>query len=269
MSSLAMYSHFHKDFPFNWNSKWIFPTYADKQSPNPSLPYLNVNDSVDSINKFQHYYSHVSEEQFLIAMGAQATEYWMLNNAMMCDYIGCTTYRRYLMLHRNGPKDVPKISVPATQENANAFGTDEQFEVALEYLQTAEVLTNQFITMGHSIEAQYLMYEPEEYWNFFKSAIRHLFPQYRSHMNWFTHNNTINFETTYIMRRDLFQRYAQELFSILEFIWKNCSEVYPTKQTTSEPLPWRYPGFLGERFFPFFVYANSLKQMQVPLVILE
>ena len=73
------------------------------------------------------------------------------------------------------------------------------------------------------------------------------------------------------MRRDVFMRYADELFRILENIWKNCSskDVYPTQQTTSEPFPWRYPGFLGERFMPFFVYANSLKKIQVPLVILE
>jgi hypothetical protein len=71
------------------------------------------------------------------------------------------------------------------------------------------------------------------------------------------------------MRRDIFIKYADELFRILEYIWQNSGDNYPTKQTTSEPLPWRYPGFLGERFFPFFVYANSLKKIQVPLVILE
>jgi len=39
--------------------------------------------------------------------------------------------------------------------------------------------------------------------------------------------------------------------------------------TTSEPLPWRYPGFLGERFLPFFIYANDANVFRVPLVILE
>jgi hypothetical protein len=71
------------------------------------------------------------------------------------------------------------------------------------------------------------------------------------------------------MRRDIFVRYTTELFAILENIWQNSDDNYPTQQTTSEPFPWRYPGFLGERFMPFFLYANSLKKIQVPLVILE
>lgn len=262
--SLVMYSHFHKDFPFNWKSKWIIPTYAGSKEP-----FINVNGNGETIHKFRNYYSMTTEDEFLRAMGQQATEYWMLKNSVDHDYVGCTTYRRYLLLDRKTEKNVAKIEMSATQDNADYFGTDEQKDLALEYLQTAEVLTNHSVALPYSVEHQYLMYEPPEYWNLFKDAIVHLYPQYRQHMNWFTHNNIINFETTYIMRRDLFARYADELFNILTYIWKNCKEVYPTKQTTSEPLPWRYPGFLGERFFPFFLYSNSLKKIQVPLVILQ
>jgi hypothetical protein len=273
--SLALYSHFHKDFPFNWNSKWIIPTYAGGlepfawHSPDESKPFTNVNQGTDTVHNLRHIYLSVDEDAFLRALGQQATEYWMWKNCINHDYIGCTTYRRYLLLDRNAEKNVAKIELPATQENANKFGSDEQRDLTLEYLQTAEVLTNHSIALPYSVEQQYLMYEPAEYWNLFKDAIVHLYPQYRQHMTWFTHNNLINFETTYIMRRDLFMRYASELFSILDYVWKNCSDVYPTQQTTSEPLPWRYPGFLGERFMPFFVYANSLKRIQVPLVVLQ
>lgn len=273
--SLALYSHFHKEFPFNWNSKWVIPTYTGGReayawmSPDETKPFRNVNSSGETINKFRHYYSSVSEDEFLRALGQQATEYWMINNAKDFDYLGCTTYRRYLLLDRKAEKNVAKIEMPASEQAASQFGTDEQLDLAMEYLQTAEVLTNHSIALPYSVEQQYLMYEPPEYWNLFKDAIVHLYPQYRQHMTWFTHNNIIHFETTYIMRRDLYVRYANELFSILTYIWENCSEVFPTKQTTSEPLPWRYPGFLGERFFPFFVYANSLKKIQVPLVLLH
>jgi len=272
--SLVMYSHFHKDFPFNWNSKWIVPTYAGGlepfswQSPDESKPFTNVNRSKEDIHKFQLHYHGCTEDQFLRALGQQATEYWMMKNCTH-DYVGCRTYRRYLLLDRKAEKNIAKIQVQADQQVASLFGTDEEKDLALEYLQTAEVLTNHSIALPYSVEQQYLMYEPIEYWNLFKDAIVHLYPQYRQHMTWFTHNNIINFETTYIMRRDLFVRYANELFSILEYIWKNCKDVYPIVQTTSEIHPWRYPGFLGERFFPFFVYANSLKRIQVPLVVLQ
>ena len=88
-------------------------------------------------------------------------------------------------------------------------------------------------------------------------------------MWWFTGYNVISYEGVYIMRKSLIKQLVSEYFSIMEYIWKNCSQVYPTQQTTSEPLPWRYPGFLNERFVPFFVYANSLRRAEVPLVFLN
>jgi hypothetical protein len=272
--SILMYSHFHKSFPFNFESDWMTACYAGGLDPYKWMPpdeqgkYVNIGRP---IQEFRHYYSYTSEDDFLRAMGQQATEYFLLENTPSVDFIGCTTYRRYLLLDRNTEKNVAKISMPATQQNAEKFGTQEQKEIALEYLQTADILTNHSIALPFSVEAQYLQSQPSLYWQMFKEAIHDLFPNYRQHLRWFTHNNIINYETCYIMRRDVFMRYADELFRILENIWKNCSsrDVYPTQQTTSEPFPWRYPGFLGERFMPFFVYANSLKKIQVPLVILE
>ena len=92
-------------------------------------------------------------------------------------------------------------------------------------------------------------------------------PDYRNKMDWFN-GNKINFETCYIMRKQLFKKYASELFEIYEYIWMR-SKAYPTEATTSEPLPWRYPGFLGERFLPFFIAMNACDPIHVPLVILE
>jgi hypothetical protein len=273
--SIGVYNHFHKDFPFNWNSKWLFATYAGGKepftwhSPDDSKKYLNVNRDAETINDLRHYYSRTTEDDFLKAMGILATEYWLFKNTPSHDYIGAGSYRRYLLLDPNGPKNVAKLSLTATQENAERFGTDEHQEIILEYFKTCDVITNHSIAIPQSVEEQYLMYEPREYWDLFKLALNELYPKYRNHMTWFTHNNIINFETTYIMRREFFLQYVDEFFRIMKFIWENCSEIYPTIQTTSEPLPWRYPGFIGERFFPFFVYANSLKKIQVPLVILE
>ena len=273
--SLLVFSHHHKAFPFNFQSSWLKACYAggtgayEWHPPSDEGPFINV--TIESgILKYKQYYFKATEEEFLRAIGQQVTERWILEKTPQVDYLGCTTYRRHLLLDKHAEKNVAKISMPATQANANMFGTQEQQEVALEYLQTAEVLTNHSVALPFSVEAQYLQSQPSLYWNLFKKAIDDLFPNYRQHLTWFTHNNIINYETCYIMRRDIFIRYADELFRILEYVWQNSgNNNYPTQQTTSEPLPWRYPGFLGERFFPFFVYANSLKKIQVPLVILE
>jgi len=273
--SIVLYSHFHKSFPFNKESTWVKPVFTGglqaytSVPPDNHIPYFNVNNGNDTINNFKHYYTKASENDFLRAMGQQATEYWMLRHTPDEEYMGCTTYRRYLLLNDESRKDVAKIVMPASAENLALLTDDKAKEIALRLLQSADVITNHSIALPHSVEAQYLQSQPIEYWNLFKEAIHNLYPSYRQHLTWFTDNNIINYETCYIMRRENYLKYADELFRILEYIWKNCSEVYPTKQTTSEPLPWRYPGFLGERFFPFFVYANHLRKIQVPLVLLE
>ena len=132
-----------------------------------------------------------------------------------------------------------------------------------------DVITNIKTILPHTVQEQYLQSQPSEYWDLFLKAITELMPDYRDHLNWFTTGRAVSFETCYIMRKQLFKKYVSELFEIYEYIWTYASTAYPTQQTTSEPLPWRYPGFLGERFMPFFVYANSLKRIQVPLVILQ
>jgi len=272
--NLKVYSHFHKEFPVNRNSSWLVPTFAasDEAYGHLDVPSYctNVTRHGGGINKFWWLYSaKTDKDSFLKAMGQQATEYWMLEQNPPVDYIGCSTYRRYLMVDPVAPKNVAKIIMPPVQDNADRLGSDEMGNNILTYMETADVLTNHSVAVNLSIESQYLESQPREYWDKFIEAIDVLYPDYRKHLTWFKQCNIINFETCYVMRRQAFRKYATELFEILEYIFKNCSNVYPTVQTTSEPLPWRYPGFLGERFFPFFMYANGLKRIQVPLVVLQ
>ena len=272
--NLKVYSHFHTEFPVNRNSSWLVPTFAasDEAYSHLGVPTYckNVTAYGGGINKFWWLYSaKTTKDGFLKAMGQQATEYWMLETNPTVDYIGCSTYRRYLMVDPEAPKNVAKIIMPPVQENADRLGSVEMGNFILDYMETADVLTNHSIAVNHSIESQYLESQPREYWDLFLQAIDTLYPDYRKHLTWFKQCNIINFETCYVMRRQLFRKYASELFDILNYIFLHTSNVYPTEQTTSEPLPWRYPGFLGERFFPFFVYANGLRRIQVPLVVLQ
>mgnify|MGYP003331240405 CR=1 FL=1 len=272
MMNLKVYSHFHKEFPVNLESSWLVPTFAASSEAFAYSPakYTNITKFGSGINKFRWYYSAKTDEDgFLKAMGQQATEYWMLEQNPNVDYIGCSTYRRYLMVDSEAPKNVAKMFMDATQQSADYLGSDRMGESILEYMQTADVLTNHSVAVNHSIESQYLESQPREYWDKFLEAIDNLYPDYRKHLTWFKQCNIINFETCYVMRKQIFRKYATEFFEILEYIFKNSSNVYPTVQTTSEPLPWRYPGFLGERFFPFFMYVNNLKKIQVPLVVLQ
>ena len=272
MNDILMGLHFHKPFPFNFNSSWIKATYAGEKAPYGWHPptddeYINTTRQL-SIHEYAHHYSRVSESEFLKAMGVLATEYYLWKYGK-ADYIGAGSYRRYLLLDDTMPQTAPKVIMAANQTTADYLSSEAMKDTALKLLEKHDLITNLPITLsGKDIESQYLESQPYEYWNLFIQGIMELFPDYRNKIDWFK-GNTINFETSYIMRKQMFKKYISEFFELLEYIWTHTDKTYPIEPTTSEPFPWRYPGFLGERFFPFFVYANGLNPAYVPLVLVE
>ena len=268
-----MMSHFHKDFPFNHNSSWMRAAYAggtgayEYYPPSKEGVWVNTSREQNRIQEYHHFYRGVSELEFLKAMGQQASEYWLWKYGK-ADFIGCTTYRRYLLLD-DITQPVSKIGMAANQSSADYLSSDRMRDAALRMLETHDVITNIQTQLPCSVEDQYLQSQPREYWDLFLKAIAELMPDYRNDLDWFNKSTKASFETCYIMRKQLFKKYVSELFEIYEYIWTYASTAYPTQQTTSEPLPWRYPGFLGERFLPFFIAMNAGHPIRVPLVILE
>jgi len=270
MTDLLMVSHFHKDFPFNHESSWLKAAYAGSHAPygwHPPGPGNWINTSHHkSVYEYRHYYGTLNEDEFLRALGQQASEYYLWKHAR-ADFIGCTTYRRYLDFKQETPNDIIKVQRIATQENAEYLASNEQKAAALELLKTHDAITNKVASMPISVYDQYLQSEPEEYLHLMLDGIEKLLPDYRNSMDWWFRNEA-SFETSYVMRKQLFRKYASELFEILEYVWQNASNVYPTKVTTSQQYPWRYPGFLGERFLPFFLHANKTPTARVALILL-
>jgi hypothetical protein len=207
-----------------------------------------------------------TEDEFLRALGQQASEYYLWKNGR-ADYIGCTTYRRYLDFKGDISTNLPKITLPFREELIEYLTTDEQKAAAIELLKTHDAITNISLQMPISVREQYLDSQPPEYLNTFLEGIQKLMPDYRDSLNWWDQNE-VSFETCYVMRKQLFRKYASELFELLEYVWQNTNKVYPTTKTTTEIFPWRYPGFLGERFLPFFLHANKASVARKTLIML-
>lgn len=281
MSLLHIYSHFHTDFPFNYQSNWFFATYSGGKEPYEWIPpnnygkFINVNSGEKNkcIDNYRNYYINNTENEFLNAMGQQATEYWLYKNTPTADFIGCTTYRRYLLFSNNVPQ--AKIQMVPTIENCKNLTSQEQYYSATKLLETNDVIVNHEKDLGQSIEQQYLYghwHEVKEFYDLFIQGILEFNPDYRKKISWFQTTSKANFETCYVMRRDIFRKYSSELFEILEFVFQNCEYPYFVNDGSNprlDPKPWRWPGFLGERFLPFFLYANDIKKINVPLILLE
>ncbi len=265
--SACLFPHFHKPFPYNQESTWIKPCYVDDvEIGNNSIHIDWIFDDL-----YQYYHAEgVSKEDFLRAFGQQSTEYYLLKNPPDVDYIGCVTYRRMLCFVPEIPVYENQINLPANE--ALKLGTEQERKILTHYMHFNDVITNRSTFLPGSVSQQYLESQPPEYWWLFHKAIQDLFPHYDKYsLHWFD-ESVIPFTTNYFFRKELFLRYASELFQILEYIYQNCSKVYPVKKSSdnfSEIYPWRYPGFIGERFLGFFINANKLNKLEVPLIFLQ
>ena len=276
--SVMMFSHHHKEFAFDFDSSWIKASYAGGREPYTWHPpsdkgqYLNVSVGSDTIFKYRHIYSKYTEDEFLRAMGCDATNYYILKHDMGAEYLGTNGYRRYL-IPTWADRSESQINMPANEDTCKFLSSDEQKNSILKMLETFDVVTNRAVQMDTTVEGQYLRYELPEYWHLFKEGIVKVNPDYKDSMNWFTTSTTCNFNGLYLIRKSLYKRMMSEFFEVLEYVWNNCSEVFPDKSKKSWPCseenPFRYPGYLNERYFPFFMHANRLTKMEVPMAFLE
>lgn len=265
--AIAYYAHFHRPFPFDPDSTWVRPvSFIDDLSASgiPALPR-----GPGSIDDFRRYMPGVSDARFAHIFGQQAAEYWLYKRGPNSDFVGCSTYRRYLAIDEGHAYSNGRLITKTNPESMQALSSDIQKDAALFYLQSADVITNRSTVLDTSIEQQYLNSQPAVYWHLFIRGIEALLPHYRPHLLWFRRYNVVSYETTYIMRRKYFMRYAREFFAVLEYVFQHAKVVVPDEVEGVPHQHFRYPGFLGERFLPFFIYANGLRKIEVPLVQLE
>ena len=290
MSNIFIGTNFHKDFPFCFDQDWLIPCYAggtgpdEYHPPNDKGKFINVTVKNRRYNNtifdFRHWYSGIPEYKFLKAMGTQATDYYTINSAQDADYLGSACYRRFLWLDSN--RTMPKLTMTASEESYQHLTSDQMKDNALKYLKESDIVINREVDIRQtpylplseygSPESQYLVSQLKEYWFLFKEGILKANPSYASSMKWFTESKVCNFEGVYVTKKHLMRQLVTEYFLAMEHVWDNTKEVYPDKEKNSydctELFPWRYPGFLMERFVPFFIHANKLKKTEVPLVVL-
>ena len=119
MSNIFIGTNFHKDFPFYFDQDWLIPCYAggtgpdEYHPPNDKGKFINVTVKNRRYNNtifdFRHWYSGISEDKFLRAMGTQATDYYTINSAQDADYLGSACYRRFLWL--DSDRTMPRITM--------------------------------------------------------------------------------------------------------------------------------------------------------------
>lgn len=275
MNDLVVFNQYYRDHIFNPYCDWIQPTYLSRDSWRPdenTIKYfLDVNKN-DSIFYYKKYYPEQTDVQFIQAMGRQATEYYVYKN-IKTRYVGLGCYRRYLLLdsysdHILDRKTYYKIYKEPTFKNLKQLTSEDCKNYALEHLENYDCIINGFRDIGFKIKNQYIYWEGPKTWNLFIQAINKHFPYYDT--NLFDTNTFANYEGTWIMKYDMYQEFMYQYFKIMEHIWENIDVTFPIpSQNINNPRPWRYPGFLNERFLTLFLLQNKYKYKEVPMILLD
>jgi Domain of unknown function (DUF4422) len=246
---VAVYSH--KVFPFPRPSSWLRPLLSGDGTL--SLTDLRRDDTGDAIAHLGKYYSELTGL------------YWLWKNRTDVRRIGFYHYRRYLNLLPTTPQS-PEIQMMPTDHALGFLASDQQKERIDRLLDVHDVIVPQGHFLPYSIEEQYLLHHGREVWDRFWELTFALYPEYATHRDFLKISNKFHFFNIFIAGRGFLDFYAEQLFRILDVLVREIGFLAPQPYGTRYQ-EYRYPGYLSERFFTYFLFANRVRAHEAQLVI--
>jgi hypothetical protein len=271
---LMLFSHFHRAFSFPENCDWVTPTVFEKNkiisknqiclsefSPNISEVILESGTKVDPT---------LTQDKIGYYSQTLATEYWILHHVNDIDYVGVTGYRRYPFYSFNRSDASDLYSAPATAENLNVIFNNQHISTIKSILNVYDVIVSREIFTGHCVSKQFLVDQNEEVWELFIEAISSTLPELRPYLKWFDLQSHVSYLGPIgFVPLNLFKDYADSYIKILRFMMKNLDNPFHINGINPVSSSDRWIGFLAERFFPFYIFANKISKFGVPTVILK
>lgn len=248
--NLSVYSSFHRSFPFNPASLFVFPVAVNAAMARV-LPCSEL--SGENISYVNPHYCEVT------------TQYWVAKNRPS-QFVGFLHYRRYLNFLAAGSAAAPFSETEANAEIIERLSNEEQKRACLDLLGEYEMITPYYTAFSISIAQQYcLCHGPDstDNWKLFLRAIEDVLPQYKDLLGWFDSASKGPMCNMYITRWEVFVKCFSELFPVMNYIFKS---MYASRSVDKIG---RQPAYLAERFFAFWVWANQIKTVEVPSVFLK
>lgn len=216
------------------NDGVYMPIYVGKALSNKDIN-IQGDDTGDNISSKNPYYCELT------------ATYWAWKNLKDVDYIGLCHYRRYFdfSFKPHIMKEQRQVSADFIVNNKNKlapkipYDCDVILPVSNPYIYNliSSHLFNLSVTDVILLEKTILYLFPD-----YKESIKHIF----------YHKQYIPQRNMFVMRRDLFDKYCEFLFSILFEVEKHLKHsLYKYEQ--------RSLAFMGELLLPLFCYHNKLK----------
>ncbi len=267
MKKIKYFVHFHKKFNFISDSDWVFPTAYEKNL-DIGTPYICLSDSPRTISEIFGNNLGLSE----VGYYAQtiALEYWILHNLVDVDYVGVTGYRRYADF-RNKKLKIPQKNFPklsATDQNLKSLVSNQNKKYINNILEFYDVIIPTQFNFRISVKNQFLdCGQIPEIWDAFINAINAVTPEHNAYLNWFDFPQPVHFcGPMGLTRIDIFKSYIANYIEIIKFILLNVESPFKVLDVAAETKSDRWIGYLGERYYAFFLYAINAKRFEIPAV---
>jgi hypothetical protein len=264
MKTFKLFVHFHKKFMFNFDCDWTQAT-AYERNLDLGGEYICLSDFTPAISSILSRDGKSDEAHVGYLAQTLATEYWILNHVNGPDFVGVTGYRRYPVFnYRSNFIPEPHVVAHATRENITALTDGVDRKNVRDLLGLYDVILPKKLAFNKSVKSQYLDTQDAVIWEAFIDAIAELAPEYRNKLNWFDLTYSLSaFGPMGLTPLKAYKEYADIYFRIVRFIVSNVPDCFVAKDSSARYKTDRWVGFLAERFYPFFIFANRMTSFEV------
>lgn len=215
------------------------------------------NESVDKSDSDGIESIHQLNREFCELTGL----YYLWKNSVD-EKIGLCHYRRFLNLMPESLNTSNHCTMSWDQEAKKLLDNIEQKNRVNQILAEYDCILPKAIHCG-SLDKHYRQEHDSLEWDCFLRKLDGLYGKKHSlrlEQRFFVGN-------IFIFNNDIFQKYCDDLFKIIFDVYKECGS-YATIQG-ARYQPFRYPGYLAERFMTAFINAHRIKYYEAQVITFE
>ena len=178
--------------------------------------------------------------------------------------VGISHYRRYLSLlpvFKNSPS---WFTAPPHENILNLIASDEQKNRAIEILDNYDLILPRACYSVSSVGEDYLLAHAREPWDIFVNKMNEFYGEKEHSLKFERKNYLCNM---LIAKKTVFDHWCYELFDIIDGVFQEIGVSDAVSDVRYQP--YRYPGYLAERFMTAFVNVHKLKVFEADVITLE
>ncbi len=222
--------------------------------------YIGLGGLIDSVDKSDD--SGIESIHKLNREFCELTGLYHLWKNEQKKYIGLYHYRRFLNLLPEALSTQNHCSTDWTDDTKKLLEDTRQFHKVEQILAEYDCILPKAIYC-ESLDRHFRQEHGSREWECFLNQLDILYGNKHSlrlEQRFFVGN-------IFIFKYELFKIYCEDLFKIIFAVYKECGSLSAVENARYQPF--RYPGYLAERFMTAFVNANRIKYYEAQVITLN